>query len=140
MPLWTIHHPVDAYSAQDKREFATAITGMYTSIGLPAFYAVTVFNPVHRESFLVGGEARDDSVRIAVEHIAVHTQDPSQQRRVSESISRLIAPFTIDRGLHSEFHVDETPRDLWMIDGVWPPPFGSAGERVWVEQNRPVPY
>ena len=29
MPLWKIHHPVDAYTPADKKEFAGAITAVY---------------------------------------------------------------------------------------------------------------
>ncbi|WP_425300299.1 tautomerase family protein [Nocardia farcinica] len=50
------------------------------------------------------------------------------------------ASFTHDRGLHCEFHVDETPRDLWMIGGLHPPPAGSAAEKQWVAAGKPVPY
>ncbi|MFB7113044.1 tautomerase family protein [Streptomyces sp. NPDC056190] len=41
---------------------------------------------------------------------------------------------------YCEFHVDETPRDLWMTDGIAPPPPGSEAEKLWVQENRPVPY
>ncbi|WP_344640457.1 tautomerase family protein [Kitasatospora cystarginea] len=54
--------------------------------------------------------------------------------------TRGIAPHTTERGLYCEFHVDETPRDLWMTDGVAPPPSGSEAEKLWVQENRPVPY
>ena len=29
MPLWKVYHPVGAYSAQDKKEFAETVTAMY---------------------------------------------------------------------------------------------------------------
>jgi phenylpyruvate tautomerase PptA (4-oxalocrotonate tautomerase family) len=29
MPLWKVYHPVGAYSAQDKKEFAEKVTAMY---------------------------------------------------------------------------------------------------------------
>jgi hypothetical protein len=51
----------------------------------------------------------------------------------------VVAPYTTDRGLHTEFHVDETPQDLWMINGLWPPPGGSDGEKLWAEKNATVP-
>ncbi len=140
MPLWSIHHPVGVYSAADKREFATAITEYYTRIGLPQFYVVTHFHEVDAESFLVGGEPVSSTVRIVIEHIAGHSPDAESRRRIGESVQRIIAPFTLDRGLHAEFHIDETPADLWMIDGRWPPPAGSAEERQWAKQNRPLPY
>ncbi|MGI5239282.1 tautomerase family protein [Dactylosporangium sp. CA-139066] len=60
--------------------------------------------------------------------------------RICEGLSRLLAPHTVDRGLYYEFHIDETPRDLWMINGLWPPASGSEAEQLWVRENRPVPY
>ncbi|RZT85683.1 phenylpyruvate tautomerase PptA (4-oxalocrotonate tautomerase family) [Pseudonocardia sediminis] len=140
MPLWSVHHPPKAYSAQDKRDFATAVTGYYTRVGLPKFYVVVNFQEVDAESLFVGGEPATDTVRIVIEHIARHSKDPESRKRIGESIQKVIAPFTVDRGLHTEFHVDETPQDLWMIDGLWPPPGGSDAEKLWVEQNRPIPY
>ncbi|GAA2310248.1 tautomerase family protein [Nonomuraea roseoviolacea subsp. roseoviolacea] len=140
MPLWHIHHPAGAYSEQQKRELAEDVTEFYARHGLPRFYVVTLFHEIPRASFLVGGEPSDDTVRIVVEHIARHAEDPGLRERMSEALSRLLAPHTLDRGLHCEFHVDETPRDLWMIDGLWPPPTGTEAERRWARENRPVPY
>lgn len=85
-------------------------------------------------------ETKTDTVRIVIEHIALHMDDPERRRRSSEEIGKVIAPYTTDRGLHVEFHIDETPRDLWMIDGISPPPSGSDAEKLWVQENRPVPY
>lgn len=142
MPLWTIYHPPEAYTDQDKREFAAAITANYVRIGLPKFYAVALFQPVDAASFLVGGEPTGKTVRIVVEHIAVHVDedDTAMRLRTRESLNALIAPFTSDRGLDVEFHVDETPRDLWMIGGIAPPPWGSDAEKLWARENHPVPY
>jgi hypothetical protein len=35
MPLWKIHHPVGAYSLEDKNEFAEAITQVYEAVPSP---------------------------------------------------------------------------------------------------------
>ncbi|MEO7351292.1 MAG: tautomerase family protein [Marmoricola sp.] len=140
MPLWTVHHSAGIYSAHDKRDFARDITSFYTRIGLPAFYVVVVFEEHEAESFWIGGEKAKDSVRFVIEHIAVHSDGAGQRRGLSKAIHRLVAPYTKDRGLYSEFHVDETPRELWMVDGLEPPPFGSTAEGLWAEKNCPVPY
>lgn len=140
MPLWHIHHPVGAYSARQKKEFATDITEFYVRFGLPRFYVVTLFHEVPESSFLVGGEPSATSVRIVVEHIARHVEDPDVRKRMSEALGRLVAPHTQDRGLYCEFHVEETPRDLWMIEGMVPPPSNSEAEQRWVRENRPTPY
>ncbi|GAA2212641.1 tautomerase family protein [Nonomuraea monospora] len=140
MPLWQVYHPADAFSEQQKREFAEEATGFYTRFGLPGFYVVTLFHPVPPESFLVGGVPSGDTVRVVIEHIARHADDPGLRERMAGALGRLLARHTQERGLHCEFHVDETPRDLWMIDGLAPPPTGSEAERLWARENRPVPY
>ncbi|MFD1545199.1 tautomerase family protein [Nonomuraea guangzhouensis] len=140
MPLWQVYHPVGAFSEEQKRDFAEDATQFYARFGLPKFYVVTLFHEVPRASFLVGGVPSDDTVRVVIEHIARHAEDPGLRERMSEALGRLLAAHTGDRGLHCEFHVDETPRDLWMIDGLCPPPTGSEAEQLWAQHNRPVPY
>jgi phenylpyruvate tautomerase PptA (4-oxalocrotonate tautomerase family) len=140
MPLWHVYHPADAYSEQQKREFAEDATEFYARFGLPKFYVVMLFHEIPQASFLVGGEPSNETVRVVIEHIARHAEDPGLRERMGEALSRLLAPHTLDRGLHCEFHIDETPRDLWVIDGLRPPPTGSEAEKRWVRENRPVPY
>ncbi|MEU4233564.1 tautomerase family protein [Nonomuraea sp. NPDC026600] len=140
MPLWQVYHPVGAYSEEQKRGFAEDVTQFYARFGLPKFYVVTLFHAVPRASFLVGGVPSDDTVRVVIEHIARHAEDSGLRERMSEALARLLAAHTGDRGLHCEFHIDETPRDQWMIDGLRPPPTGSEAEQLWAQDNRPVPY
>lgn len=35
-----------------------------------------------------------------------------------------------------ELHVVESPRELWRINGLVPPPSRSDEERVWMEENK----
>jgi phenylpyruvate tautomerase PptA (4-oxalocrotonate tautomerase family) len=140
MPLWHVYHPVGAYSAEQKQRFAADVTEFYARVGLPKFYVVTLFHEIAESSFLIGGEPSDTAVRIVVEHIARHLTDPASRKLTTEALDKLLAPHTRDRGLKFEFHVDETPRDLWMIDGHLPPPSESEAERLWARENRPVAY
>ncbi|MET9445590.1 tautomerase family protein [Streptomyces cinerochromogenes] len=141
MPLWTIYHPPGAYTPQQKQQFSADITGFYTRYGnLPAFYVVTVFQEIDADSFYIGGEPSATSVRIKADHIAVHTDDPDTRVRTRQILARILAPHTTDRGLYCEFHIDETPRDLWVLDGMAPPPLKSEAHQLWVQENRPVPY
>ncbi|WP_214318212.1 tautomerase family protein [Nonomuraea sediminis] len=140
MPLWHIYHPVGAYSDQDKQDFARDITKIYTNIGLPDFYVVALFHEISESSFFIGGEPTGNTVRVVVEHIARHTQDPHLRRRMTEKLNAVMLPYTRDRGLHWEFHIDETPQDLWMIAGLWPPASGSETEQTWARENEPTPY
>lgn len=49
-------------------------------------------------------------------------------------------PHLLDKGYDFEYHVDETDRRLWKINGLVPPPFKSEEEKVWVRENRAVEY
>ncbi|KZM72015.1 tautomerase family protein [Nocardia terpenica] len=140
MPLWHIYHPADTYSEADKKNFARDITDFYTGFGLPAFYVVVVFDEVDESSFFVGGEQATDTVRIVVEHLARHLDDPALRKRSTERLNEIMAPYTRDRGLHWEFHTYESPRDLWMIAGLFPPGPGTEVEQTWARENKPLPY
>jgi len=52
-----------------------------------------------------------------------------------------LKPYIIDRAeLEWEHHISETPRDLWRVQGIDPPPAYSDGEKMWLEKNKPLPY
>ncbi|SDS18554.1 tautomerase family protein [Actinopolymorpha singaporensis] len=140
MPMWHIYHPSGAYTAEEKKQFAARITGLYTDLlGLPRFYVNVAFNAFSAEDFFVGGEPHDRYVRIWIDHIARRTPDPSVRRWWMETINQTLAPFLRDRDLHWEIHVDETPFEFWTIDGYFPPAPESPDERRWAEQNGPSP-
>ncbi|MEU6404013.1 tautomerase family protein [Streptomyces sp. NPDC046985] len=140
MPLWHIYHPADAYTPEDKERIAKDVTDVYARIGLPRFYVVTLFHQIEADSYYVGGEPTDKTVRVVIEHIARQLNDPALRKATGEKLNAVLAPYTTDRDLYLEFHIDETPRDLWMTGGIWPPPAGSEAERLWAKENRPVPY
>ena len=140
MPLWHVYHPVGAYTEQEKREFADRVTDLYEAVGLPRFYVVTLFHEVDRGSFYVGGEPVDDVVRFVVDHIARRLEDPGARAAARQRIGDTIQPFAAGKGLRWEFHIDETPKDLWMINGLVPPPGRSDAEKLWAKENRAVPY
>jgi phenylpyruvate tautomerase PptA (4-oxalocrotonate tautomerase family) len=140
MPLWHVYYPAGAYTEQEKREFAGRITDLYQAAGLPRFYVVTLFHEVNRGSFYVGGELVDDFVRVVVEHIARRIENPARRAAARQRVGDTIQPFVAGKGLRWEFHIDETPNDLWMINGLTPPPAGSDAEKLWAKENRAVPY
>jgi phenylpyruvate tautomerase PptA (4-oxalocrotonate tautomerase family) len=140
MPLWHIYHPAEVYSEQDKQDFAADITKYYAGFGLPQFYVVVQFHELPRSDFFVGGEPAADTVRIVISHLARHIDDPQRRTRMTELVNGIMVPYTRDRGLHWEFHIDESPRDLWMIEGLRPPESGSDAEKAWAAANSPLPY
>ena len=137
MPLWTIYHPVAAFEAEHKQALAKAITRLYN---FPAFYVGVVFIEQDRDSFYRGGEPADNFVRIAVDHINLTWKSPEEGSRRVKQFNEALAPTMLDRGLLWEFHIDETPRDYWLIEGFPPPPSGSEAEKRWIRENRPSAY
>ncbi|MBO4236915.1 MULTISPECIES: tautomerase family protein [Pseudonocardia] len=138
MPLWTVHHSADCLRPDDRRTLAEGITGIYSM--LPSFYVGVVFQAAEPGALFIGGAPRERFVRIQVDHIARTLPDASARDRLIGRVGDLLTPFMAERSLDWELHVDETSRDLWLIQGMRPPGPGTPGERLWAERGAPVPY
>lgn len=143
MPLWIIYHPDGTFEDDASREaLAAEITTIYTGIGLPAFYVITNFVKMPGNTMLVGGKKVTGKpfIRIVVEHIAVRLPNEDETyRKTSNAIDAVLKPHIADKGYDWEFHVDETERRLWKVNGMFPPPFGSEDEKTWARENKPLP-
>lgn len=83
------------------------------------------------DGFYVGGRRTTKGVRITIDHIALRNPDQASRRRTAAWITAMLQSHLIHiPGLHWEFHVDETSDDLWMINGLVPPPGGSDAEEA----------
>jgi 4-oxalocrotonate tautomerase family enzyme len=163
MPFWEIYTPEDAFTDEDKEALTKGITSIYYDlVDLPKFYVVVVFHEMPLNSIYVGGEAANNFIRIRLDHIARKTVDyiahhankntmvngiavgslTSEQIRADfhEKVEEVLVPFVKERGYDWEIHVDETPEDLWRVQGLVPPPEWSEFEELWRKENRPVPY
>jgi len=141
MPLWTIHHTPGIFSEEEKHQLASRITDHYERIGLPRFYVVTIFNETRPGDFYVGGEPTPVGVRILIDHIARQSTDKESREQITRWIKRILHPYMEKHeGLHWEFHADETSEDLWMINGLVPPPARSEAEQAWALANAASPY
>lgn len=138
MPLWTLHHSPGTLDEPDRRELAVTVTDLYPI--LPRFYVSVVFHEAPEGSLYIGGERADRFVRIAVEHIARTLPTPAARSRWMSHVHGVLVPFMAERDLGWELHIDETPMDLWSIQGMRPPPPDSEAERRWLRENRPTPY
>jgi phenylpyruvate tautomerase PptA (4-oxalocrotonate tautomerase family) len=138
MPLWTIHHPAGSYSDGDKQSIAQVITSLYPI--LPKFYVGVVFNETRDGSLYVGGVPVSNFVRISVDHIARQFDNDAIRQRWLAMCARSLSPYTLGRGFDWEIHIDETPFQLWLINGQRPPSPDSEHERFWIAENRPLPY
>lgn len=142
MPLWLIYHTSDTFtSASSKQALAQDITGYYMSKGLPDFYVIVNFVPLTPENVYKGGQKAHKFVRIAVDHIAVRLQNLDREyKRVSDGLTAVLKPHLEGRGWDWEFHVDETERRMWRINGLEPPPFRSEQEKMWFDEGKPGPW
>lgn len=140
MPLWKIHHPVGAYTPEDKKEFAEAITRVYEAVPIARFYVVVIFEEVAADSFYVGGESHDRFVRLQIDQMARTLPGPVLREWWVGKLDEVIAPWVKDSGYDWEFNVTEPPSDLWSVQGQIPPPFESAAERRWVRENKASAY
>jgi phenylpyruvate tautomerase PptA (4-oxalocrotonate tautomerase family) len=138
MPLWNIYHPLNAFSADDKQALAVRISDLYTK--LPRFYVGVVFQEVASDSFYIGGKPADNFVRISIDHIARSLPTPQAKAWWIAQCDEALAPFVRDRGYRWEFHIDETPFDIWSVQGLRPPPADSEAEKRWKFENKPTPY
>ncbi|KAJ5657567.1 oxalocrotonate tautomerase [Penicillium longicatenatum] len=146
MPLWQIYHPHGTFEDDaSKQAFADDITKMYVGFGLPAFYVVTQFHKMESNNVFVGGKIRTATdkpfVRVVINHVAVRIPDSDAAfLRTTSRLDEAMKPHLLDKGYDFEYTVEETERRLWKINGLIPPPNKSAEERVWAEENKPLPY
>ncbi|KAK6209806.1 hypothetical protein QIS74_11390 [Colletotrichum tabaci] len=145
MPLWIIYHPEGTFEDDASKEaFSADITKFYTNIGLPAFYVVANFIKLPQGAMWVGGKklSKDKPfIRISIEHIAVNLPDDDKIfRQVADDVDAILKPHVADKGYDWEFHIDETDRRLWKVQGLHAPAFGSAEEKIWVKENRAIPW
>jgi phenylpyruvate tautomerase PptA (4-oxalocrotonate tautomerase family) len=140
MPLWKIYHPAGAYTDDDKNAFSKSITSLYEMVPIPKFYVVCVFEEMPAGTIYVGGERNDQFVRIRVDQIARTMPGQIVREWWVGQLERVIGPWVRERGYDWELSVDETPFDLWSLQGEIPPPFESIAEKRWVAENKALSY
>lgn len=55
-----------------------------------------------------------------------------------DKVDQVLGPRFGAKGMSWEYFIQETPVDLWRINGRVPPEMGSEMERVWARENKPV--
>ncbi|MCP1196062.1 tautomerase family protein [Acetobacter senegalensis] len=139
MPMWQIYHPENAFTDEDKKEIAQKITGIYESF-LPRFYVNVFFQALSKSNFYIGGEPTDDFVRIVIDHIARAIKDPVEQKQFLRGCAHILSPYVAERGYRWELNVDETPFDLWTLNGFKPPLPNTPAGIKWRLENKPSSY
>jgi Putative oxalocrotonate tautomerase enzyme len=75
-----------------------------------------------------------------IEHVAGRLERSEEQQHFLSIVNDVIPPFVRDKGFDWEFQIDETPIELWSVQGFVPPPAPSAALQRWARENRPTPY
>jgi len=151
MPLWLIYHPSTTFeTASAKVALAESVTKLYARF-IPAFYVNVLFIPIGPNSFFVSGVARPSPasnsaepgpdptvpfIRVHISNIARTLPSPEAKARFLEAVDKVLKSHIEDMGYDWEYHIEETDRDLWKIQGLVPPPPGSNEEKIWAEQNK----
>lgn len=140
MPLWKIYHPAGSFTAEDKKKLSDRITDVYASVPIPKFYVVIIFEEIAKDSCFVGGELHNKFVRFKVDQIARTLPGPVIREWWIRTLDEVIALYVKHRGYDWEISIDETPFDLWSLQGEIPPPFESVAEKRWVKENKASTY
>jgi hypothetical protein len=138
MPLWNIYHPVGAYDADTKKAMSETIVKLYPM--LPPFYVGVLFHAKPADTFFISGKPTDDFVRIAVDHIARQFPNQEVAQNWLNQMSKILTPFTEGRGFRWEVHIDETPFNLWRIQGFPAPLPDSEAENKWRVEDKASAY
>jgi phenylpyruvate tautomerase PptA (4-oxalocrotonate tautomerase family) len=138
---WEIFAPENAYTEEEKQQLSEAITSIYVDYAhIPEFYVVVIFHDRPANSIYVGGKAANNFVRIRVDHFARQMDTAEVRATCMAVIEEKLAPLVKERRFDWQVHIDETPMDLWRVQGMVPPLPESGMERVWAKENRPIPY
>ena len=139
MPLWDFNLSPNVLSDSEKASLAKAITKIYTEGGgLPAFYVQIRFTEDNPSSKFVGGEKHTNFVYLQIYHLARTFRSDEHKKAFLRMVDSVLNPVLVPKGSDWEYFVTESPRDLWKINGIYPPPAGSQEEKQWAKLNRPL--
>ncbi|KAJ5964944.1 Tautomerase [Penicillium vulpinum] len=138
MPAWYIKHSPNTLTAPEKEQLAKAITRLYVSIGLPAFYVQVHFTEDIPGTAFVGGEPHPNFASITIHHVARAMKNDEAKQIFLAGVDGILNPVFEPKKMEWEYWVAEVSRDLWKINGLVPPQPGSEGEKKWAELNKAV--
>ena len=136
MPLWNIYHPVGAYTAEDKQEMAKRIVDIYI---IPRFYVGVLFHEQPKESFFMGGEPRDDFVRIRLDQFARHIAKDAECVPISAMDIPAVVAFAKEKKIDLVFVAPDDPLAAGMVDALEKegiPAFGPRANAAIIEASK----
>ncbi|KAK5175787.1 uncharacterized protein LTR77_000927 [Saxophila tyrrhenica] len=136
MPLWDIHTPVDFFSPTEKHSLAQSITKIYSM--LPTFYVRVRFTELPADSYFTGGKPESNFVHLQIWHLARQLHGTEQRQGFLRKVDEVLNPVMEAKGCDWEYTIDESPMDMWKLNGITPPEANSAMEKEWKRADRPV--
>ncbi|KAK5681336.1 hypothetical protein LTR17_027499 [Elasticomyces elasticus] len=146
MPQWNVYHSEGVFkTAEEKKALVHDVNNYYHVYGkLPAFYVVVNFLPMPAGTMFRGYDDVADLdkpfVRLSISHMAAHRSDGMGAERFRRGIDGAIKKSIVEKGYYYEYSVVEEPREMWKIDGLMPPPYGSEIFMKWNKENKVSDY
>jgi phenylpyruvate tautomerase PptA (4-oxalocrotonate tautomerase family) len=137
MPLWVFNHTRGAFSTEEKAALAKDITRIYTRVSLPAFYVNVQFFEMDASNIYVAGESAKAFTTVSIYHVARSFQTETDKLKFLKKTDEVLTVLKT-KGMSWEYFIQEAPRELWKVNGIIPPPTGSAEEKEWLRLNRPL--
>ena len=135
MPKWVFHHTAGAFTADEKKQIAQGMTRIYSSVGLPPFYAHAHFIEFPPDSIFAGGETPRLLATIAIYHVARTFGNKETQDFFMKAFDDVVRPIMKPKGIKWESAIYEGDIEYWRINGLIPPAQGSDMEKKWFEAN-----
>jgi hypothetical protein len=139
MPLWKIYHGPDTFTdATERNELAKRITDFYVALQLPAYYVNGQYFALSADRFYTGGNPISKTVGVEILHIARSwdRKDQAYAKGLKDAFDGILRPYTIDKGLHLEYAIQESPVALWRINGIDPPESFPPEEHEQAARNK----
>lgn len=135
MPKWVFHHTEGAFTLEDKEKLAQGMSNIYTTFGLPAFYAHVHFIELAPGSIWSGGKPSNKFTTISIYHAAANARNEQEAEMFLKALDDVVRPVLKPKGIRWESNIYETPRDNWRLQGMVPPDFNTEMHNKWVEHN-----
>jgi hypothetical protein len=135
MPKWVFHHTKGAFTREDKQKIAEGASKIYTTYGLPAFYAHVHFFELGSDDIWNGGKPSQSFTTISIYHAAANARNDEEGERFLKALDDVVRPVLKPKGIKWESNVYETPRFFWRLQGMAPPGFEDAMHKRWVAEN-----
>ncbi|KAH7165209.1 putative oxalocrotonate tautomerase [Dactylonectria macrodidyma] len=135
MPKWVFHHSKGSFTREDKEKLAKGMSNIYTTFGLPAFFAHVHFIELTEDEMWTGGKPSPLSATISIYHAAANIRSVGEGEEFQKALDDVVRPVLKPKNIRWESNVYETPREWWRLQGMAPPDFNTDMLKKWVKDN-----